>query len=455
MDQTIAAISTAVGEAGIGIVRMSGKDAIYIGKEIFKSTKDNFEFKNKKLHYGHIIDDGKVLDEVLIAFMKAPNTYTREDMVEIYSHGGIIPVKKILELCLKKGARLAERGEFTKRAFLNGRLDLTQAEAVIDIIKAKSEKSYEVSLRQLEGSITNEVLEIQDILVRMMAFIEANIDFPEDEVEEISHKTLLEDAKKVEVRIKKLIDSFDRGKILRDGLNTVILGKPNVGKSSLLNAILKENRAIVTDIPGTTRDIIEEYINIDGIPLKLIDTAGIRETEDYVEKIGVLKTKETINKADLVIALFDVSSDITEEDKRIMELVKDKKTIIMLNKTDLEKKIDESYFIDNFPNARIINSSITTGIGIDELIDTIKDMFYKEDIKVESDVVLTNIRHKDMLLRAYDRILELEDEIALNEPIDCLEVDIKDAWESLGQITGQSITEDILDKIFREFCIGK
>jgi tRNA modification GTPase trmE len=281
----------------------------------------------------------------------------------------------------KKGARLAERGEFTKRAFLNGRLDLTQAEAVIDIIKAKSEKSYEVSLRQLEGSITQEVLEIQDILMRMMAFIEANIDFPEDEVEEISHKTLLEDAKKAEKRIKKLIDSFDRGKILRDGLNTVILGKPNVGKSSLLNAILKENRAIVTDIPGTTRDIIEEYINIDGIPLKLADTAGIRETEDYVEKIGVLKTKETINKADLVIALFDVSSHITDEDKEIMELVKDKKTIIMLNKTDLEKRLDENYFMENFPNARIINSSITTGVGIEELIETIKDMFYKEDIK--------------------------------------------------------------------------
>ncbi|MBC7088550.1 MAG: tRNA uridine-5-carboxymethylaminomethyl(34) synthesis GTPase MnmE [Tissierellales bacterium] len=455
MDQTIAAISTAVGEAGIGIVRLSGKDAINIGKEIFKSNRKNFEFENKKLHYGHIVDDKKVLDEVLIAFMKAPNTYTREDMVEIYSHGGIIPVKKILELCLKKGARLAEKGEFTKRAFLNGRLDLTQAEAVIDIIKAKSEKSYEVSLKQLEGSITKEVLEIQDILVKMMAFIEANIDFPEDEIEEISHKELLEDSKKAKERIKRLIDSFERGKILRDGLNTVILGKPNVGKSSLLNAILNENRAIVTDIPGTTRDIIEEYINIDGIPLKLVDTAGIRETEDYVEKIGVLKTKETLSKADLIIALFDVSSPLTEEDKRIMELVKDKKTIIMLNKSDLERKLDESYFKVNFPNARVINSSITTGVGIDELIDTIKDLFYKEDVKIESDVVLNNIRHKNMLLKAYDTLLELEEEILKNEPIDCLEVDIKSAWESLGEITGQSISEDILDKIFSEFCIGK
>ena len=336
MSDTIAAISTAVGEAGIGIVRLSGKDAINIASKVFKgiNTKQLNIAENRKLVYGHIIDGAEITDEVLIAYMNEPFTYTRENMVEIYCHGGIIPVRKILELLLRSGAKLAGPGEFTKRAFLNGRLDLSQAEAVMDIIKSKTDKSYEVSLSQLEGSLSHRVKDIGDILLAMIAHVEVSIDFPDHEVDEITYDEMKRDAKIVKLEIEKLIATSHRGKILRDGLNTIILGKPNVGKSSLLNAVLRENRAIVTDIPGTTRDIIEEFINIDGIPLKIVDTAGIRDTEDLVERIGVDRAKDTVESADLIIAVFDASRELSEEDYSIIELIKDKKAIALLNKTD-------------------------------------------------------------------------------------------------------------------------
>ena len=342
MTETIAAISTAIGESGIGIVRMSGRQAISIAKGVFQraNDKDILESDNKRLLYGNIMDNDEIIDEVLVAFMKAPYTYTREEMVEIYCHGGIIPVKKILQLLLKNGARIAERGEFTKRAFLNGRLDLSQAEAVIDIIKAKTEKSYDISLKQLEGKLSQEIQDIRQVLLKMIAHIEVSIDFPEDDIEEVTSEELLNDGNLVKDRIAKLLNTADRGKIMRDGLNTVILGTPNVGKSSLLNAVLRENRAIVTEIPGTTRDIIEEYINIDGIPLKIMDTAGIRQTDDIVEKIGVDKAKETLERADLIIAIFDISRELNDDDYHIMELIKDKKTIVLLNKTDLPRLYD-------------------------------------------------------------------------------------------------------------------
>ncbi|NLC03931.1 MAG: tRNA uridine-5-carboxymethylaminomethyl(34) synthesis GTPase MnmE, partial [Tissierellia bacterium] len=320
MSNTIAAISTAIGEAGIGIVRLSGKDAINIASKIFVgiNTKTLNIADNRKLIYGHIIDKEEIIDEVLIAYMKEPYTYTRENMVEIYCHGGIIPVRKILELLLKSGAKLAEPGEFTKRAFLNGRLDLSQAEAVMDIIRSKTDKSYKVSLNQLEGSLSNKVRDIGDILLAMIAHVEVSIDFPDHEVDEITYEEMKRDGSLIKKEIESLLSTADRGKILRDGLNTIILGKPNVGKSSLLNAVLRENRAIVTNIPGTTRDIIEEFINIDGIPLKIVDTAGIRHTEDLVEKIGVDRAKDTVEKADLIIAVFDASIELSDEDYSII-----------------------------------------------------------------------------------------------------------------------------------------
>lgn len=457
MSETIAAISTAVGEAGIGIVRISGDEALNIGKTVFKPIKiKNFEdIENRKLLYGHIVEEENIIDEVLVAFMKEPYTYTRENMVEIYCHGGIMSVRKILELLLKKGARLAEAGEFTKRAFLNGRLDLAQAEAVIDIIQAKTDKSLEVSVNHLEGNLSKKINDIRDILLSMIAHIEASIDFPEDDVEDITYGELLESSLEAKQKISSLLLTADRGKILRDGLNTVILGKPNVGKSSLLNAILGESRAIVTDVPGTTRDILEEFISIDGIPLKIFDTAGIRDTEDIVEKIGVDRAKKTLTDADLIIAIFDISRELSEEDREIMDLIKDRKTIILLNKTDLANKYDMDYFDDKFPDASIIPTSIISEVGIDQLHESIKNMFYSGEVEISSDVVVTSLRHKNQLDKALENINRVIDDINMKIPIDALEVDLKNCWENLGEITGDTIGEDILDKIFSEFCIGK
>ena len=456
---TIAAISTAVGEAGIGIVRISGKDALNIGNIVFKGNKVKVlnEDNNRKLIYGHILDkkNDQLIDEVLISFMKGPHTYTREDMVEIYCHGGIISVRKVLELILNSGARLAEPGEFTKRAFLNGRLDLAQAEAIMDMIKAKTDKSFEASLDQLEGALSRKVKEIRNILLEMIAHVEVSIDFPDEDIEEMTYDDLQTNGNLVKVEIQKLLSTADRGKILRDGLNTVILGKPNVGKSSLLNAILGENRAIVTDIPGTTRDIIEEYINIDGIPLKIMDTAGIRNTDDIVEQIGVDKAKETVEKADLVIAIFDASRELSDEDYQIIELIQGKKSIILLNKTDLDIKYDEFHLKSLLNHSDIITTSIISGIGVDVLENSIKRMFYSGEVEMYSDTIITNIRHKNQLIKAMENITQAIDDIKGNVPIDCIEVDLKNCWENLGEISGDTIGEDILDKIFSEFCIGK
>lgn len=456
---TIAAISTAVGEAGIGIVRISGKKSLEIANKVFKGNKveELNEGHSKRLVYGHIVDreNNKIIDEVLISFMKGPHTYTREDMVEIYCHGGIISVKKVLDLVLKNGARLAEPGEFTKRAFLNGRLDLSQAEAVIDMIRAKTDKSFETSLNQLEGSISAKIKEIRDILLEMIAHVEASIDFPDEDIEEVTYEDLEERALKVKEKIEKLLETADRGRILRDGLNTVILGKPNVGKSSLLNAILRENRAIVTDIPGTTRDIIEEYVNIDGIPLRIIDTAGIRKTEDIVEQIGVNRAKESVEKADLIIAVFDISRELSDEDFQIIDIVKDKKSIILLNKIDLPNKFSKSYIQSLIGDKLIIETSVASGIGVEVLEKSIKDMFYSGEVEIHSDTVITNLRHKNQLEKALENINSALNDIRNYIPIDCIEVDLKNCWDNLGEISGETIDEDILDKIFSKFCIGK
>ncbi|WIV13887.1 tRNA uridine-5-carboxymethylaminomethyl(34) synthesis GTPase MnmE [Proteiniborus sp. MB09-C3] len=456
---TIAAISTAPGEAGIGIIRISGKNAIDVGDKIFKNKKQFSlkECEERKLNYGYVFNpkDGKKIDEVLMVYIKAPYTYTKEDIVEVNCHGGIIPVRRVLEVVLENGARLAERGEFTKRAFLNGRIDLSQAEAVMDLISAKTDTSFDVSLNQLEGSISNEVKKLRNVLLGMLAHVEASIDFPEDDVEDLTYNSLQEQGNFVLGKIGKLLDTVYTGKILREGLRTVILGKPNVGKSSLLNAILRENRAIVTDIPGTTRDIIEEYVNIKGIPLKIVDTAGIRETEDIVEKLGVDRAKEFLNQADLVIAVFDTSEELSKEDYDIINLIKDKKAIVLLNKSDLPSRIDEEDIKKHLPDKRIINTSISKNEGIDKLEEILEDMFLSSEVKISDNTIVTNVRHRDQLLKAKDNIEDALQSLDLSMPLDCIEVDIKNCWENLGEITGDTVGEDIIDKIFSEFCIGK
>ncbi|KGG80080.1 tRNA modification GTPase MnmE [Caloranaerobacter azorensis H53214] len=456
---TIAAVATAPGEAGIGIVRISGEKALEIVDKIFRTKKERklSDFQERRLTYGYIVepDTGKKIDEVLAVYMKAPYTYTKEDIVEINCHGGMIPVRRILEIVLENGARLAEPGEFTKRAFLNGRIDLSQAEAVIDLIRAKTDSSFDVSFNQLEGGLSKEINEIREILLRMLANIEASIDFPEEDIETMTYEGLLDEGNNVLKRIEKLLDTVYTGKILREGLKTVILGKPNVGKSSLMNAILRENRAIVTDIPGTTRDIIEEYVNIKGIPLKIIDTAGIRETEDVVERIGVERAKSLLEEADLVIVLFDVSKELTEEDMEIARLVKNKKVIVLTNKIDLPPVVSREEIEKILPGKKIIETSIIKGEGLEVLEDSLKEMFFAGEIKIKDNTIVTNARHKSLLLKAKKNIEEAIESIEMGMPIDCIEVDVKDCWENLGQITGDTVTEDIIDKIFEEFCIGK
>ncbi|MBS4539308.1 tRNA uridine-5-carboxymethylaminomethyl(34) synthesis GTPase MnmE [Clostridium sp. D2Q-11] len=457
---TIAAIATAPGEAGIGIVRLSGKKAVDIVDKIFQGKKDISlkDREQRKLNYGHIInpEDGKVIDEVLVVYMKAPYTYTTEDIVEINCHGGIIPVRRILEIVLENGARIADPGEFTKRAFMNGRIDLAQAEAVMDLISAKTDSSFDVSLNQLEGSLSQEVRQLRESVLKMLAQIEATIDFPdEDDVEEMAYEKMKEEGNVILQRIDKLLSTVYTGKILKEGLKTIILGKPNVGKSSLMNAILRENRAIVTEIPGTTRDIIEEYVNINGIPLRIVDTAGIRETEDIVEKIGVDRAKALINKGDLAIVVFDASKELTEEDMNIIDLIKDKKSIILLNKTDLEVKTTEEKIKKHIPNKKIINTSMIKGKGLETLEEAIKDMFFKGEVKVTDQIIINNVRHKDLLLKSKKNIEEALASINMGMPIDCIEVDVKECWNNLGEINGDTVGEDIIDRIFSDFCIGK
>ncbi len=457
MKETIAAISTATGEAGIGIVRMSGEDSVEIADKVFRhiGQKNLTEIKNRMMSYGHIIDEnGKVIDEVLIVKMMAPNTYTRENMVEIYTHGGIISVRRVLNLLLDNGARIAEAGEFTKRAFLNGRLDLSQAEAVIDIIKAKTDESFDQSIKQLEGSLTGIITEISDEVTKMMGIIIANIDFPEDDVEEYQYETLLKDANKVKENINTLIEGSNRGRLLRDGINTVILGKPNVGKSSLLNAMLRYEKAIVTDIPGTTRDIIEDYVNLDGILLKITDTAGIRETEDKVEAIGVSRAVKSIEGADLIIAIFDGSEKFDENDEEILKLLEGKKSIVLVNKADLESKNSEDEIKSFFGNRDYMNVSIKKGTILD-IENKIKDMFFSGNLKAKEEFYINNLRHVRALKEATKFIDSAIEGLETREFLDCIEVDLRGALDELGNITGETTTEDILDKVFSEFCIGK
>ncbi|GAB6168748.1 tRNA uridine-5-carboxymethylaminomethyl(34) synthesis GTPase MnmE [Clostridium carnis] len=454
---TICAIATAIGEGGIAIIRVSGDKALEIVSKVFKakSGTDIKAMKSYTMKYGHIVslDTKELVDEVIISYMKGPKSFTAEDTVEINCHGGVTSTNKVLETVLKAGARLAEPGEFTKRAFLNGRIDLSQAEAVMDLITAKTDLAMKSALMQSTGVLSQEINKLREYLLNVLALIEYAVDFTEDdeEVDPTIPIRVAESLDKAVYEMNRLLKSADEGKIIRDGLSLAIVGKPNVGKSSLLNTLLREKRAIVTDIAGTTRDVIEEYINLDGIPVKIIDTAGIRETEDIVEKIGVEKSKEKIKESDLVLLVLDSSRNLDEEDKEIISAIENKKTIVLLNKIDLETKLDEN-LINSFEN--IIKISAKEELGIDGLKNEIKNMFFNGKIDSES-LIISNSRHKQALIRAKENSENALIRVKNNEFLDLISIYVTSGLKALGEITGSELEEDLVNKIFREFCCGK
>ena len=452
---TTAAISTATGNGGIGIIRMSGKECFQILNKIFKPINANEEINGYTMKYGHIMDENNnIIDEVLVSYFKAPKSYTTENMCEINSHGGFIVERRILEECLKNGAIMAEPGEFTKRAFLNGRIDLIQAESVIDLINSKSEKEAKASISQLEGNLSKNINEIKGNLLDLMADVEASIDYPEYDIEEVTNNKILSVINVIKIKLEKLSSSFKNGKFLREGIKTAIVGKPNAGKSSLLNNILNEERAIVSDKKGTTRDTIEEFVTINGISLKLIDTAGIRNTTDEIEKIGVEKSKKIIDDAELVIAIFDGSQALENEDYEILNLIGNKNAILLVNKMDI---VDGSLVINELQkyNKDIIKISAKTGDGVEKLYDRIYEMYKINDIELDDGEILTNIRHKGQIDEAIKSINAVKDTIDNHMPVDIIEIYLKQVLADLGKITGDDISEDIINEIFSKFCLGK
>ena len=457
--ETIAAISTAPGIGGIGIIRISGEKTFQILDKIFEAKRPEKieDVKGYTIKYGKIVNplNKEIIDEVLVSYFKAPNSYTTEDVCEINSHGGIVVVKKILELVLENGARLAEAGEFTKRAFLNGRIDLTQVEAVVDVINAKTEKESRASVNQLEGNLSKEIGTIKNKVLSILTDIEASIDYPEYDIEEVSNNKALNTLEEVEENLNKLKDSFENGKIIKEGITTSIIGKPNSGKSSLLNKILREERAIVTDIEGTTRDTIEEVVSIKGIPFKFIDTAGIRNAENKVEQIGIEKSKRVAKESDLIIAMFDNSKELSEEDKEILEFIKDKKAIILLNKIDLEDKDLINNETIKKANKKAIKISLASELNLSDFYNELDTMFGLNEITVDNEILITNIRHKKIIEKAVKHLEEAKKDLQNEMPIDIISINIKSVLEDLAEITGENVTEDIIKDIFSKFCLGK
>ncbi|MFC9447741.1 tRNA uridine-5-carboxymethylaminomethyl(34) synthesis GTPase MnmE [Bacillus cereus] len=454
---TIAAISTALGEGAIAIVRVSGDDAVEKVDRIFKG-KDLAGVPSHTIHYGHIVDldTNQVIEEVMVSIMRAPRTFTRENIVEINCHGGLVSVNKVLQLILAQGVRLAEPGEFTKRAFLNGRIDLSQAEAVMDLIRAKTDRAMNVAINQMEGRLSKLIGRLRQEILETLAHVEVNIDYPEyDDVEEMTHNILIEKATHVRSEIEKILETSKQGKILREGIATAIIGRPNVGKSSLLNSLVQENKAIVTDIAGTTRDVIEEYVNVRGVPLKLIDTAGIRETEDVVERIGVERSKEMMSQADLVLVVVNYSEALTNEDEDLFRAVQGKDFIVIVNKTDLPQAIDMERVTELAAGNRVITTSLIEEQGIDELEKAIADLFFEGTIDSADMTYVSNARHIGLLTQAGQTIGDAIDAIENGVPIDMVQIDLTRTWEILGEITGDTVHESLIDQLFSQFCLGK
>lgn len=457
MEDTIAAVATAYGEGGIGIIRISGEEALPILQEIFEFHGDTDTFTSRRMTYGKIIDKEKnqIIDEVLAVYMKGPKTYTAEDVVEINCHGSMVSLRKTLALVLRKGARLAEPGEFTKRAFLNGRLDLSQAEAVIDMIRAKTDKSFDVAVSQLEGRLSLKVEEIRQKLLDLLVDITVNIDYPDEDIEEMTYEKLEESIVETQDMIEKLLATSSTGKMIREGIKIAIVGKPNVGKSSLMNGLLKETRAIVTDIPGTTRDTIEEVLSIRNIPVYLVDTAGIRETSDKVEKMGIEKSKEAFNQADFILFLLDGSRPLEEEDLQIMELLKERKSLVLINKRDLGEAISIEEIAAKLPASQVIEASLLKWQGITEIEDAVEDLVYGGEIVQKESMMVNNVRHIELLQQAVKSLTDALHMSEMREALDFIEVDVKNAYERLGEIIGETVSDDIINEVFARFCLGK
>lgn len=457
MEDTIAAVATAYGEGGIGIIRISGEEALPILQEIFEFHGDTDTFTSRRMTYGKIIDKEKnqIIDEVLAVYMKGPKTYTAEDVVEINCHGSMVSLRKTLALVLRKGARLAEPGEFTKRAFLNGRLDLSQAEAVIDMIRAKTDKSFDVAVSQLEGRLSLKVEEIRQKLLDLLVDITVNIDYPDEDIEEMTYEKLEESIVETQDMIEKLLATSSTGRMIREGIKIAIVGKPNVGKSSLMNGLLKETRAIVTDIPGTTRDTIEEVLSIRNIPVYLVDTAGIRETSDKVEKMGIEKSKEAFNQADFILFLLDGSRPLEEEDLQIMELLKERKSLVLINKRDLGEAISIEEIAAKLPASQVIEASLLKGQGITEIEDAVEDLVYGGEIVQKESMMVNNVRHIELLQQAVKSLTDALHMSERREALDFIEMDVKNAYERLGEIIGETVSDDIINEVFARFCLGK
>lgn len=450
---TIAAISTPLGEGAIGIVRLSGTESFAIAQKIFKG-KDLSTVASHTLNYGHIVDPAKdeILDEVMIGAMRSPKTFTREDVIEINTHGGIAVTNEILQLVIREGARIAEPGEFTKRAFLNGRVDLTQAEAIMDIIRAKTDKAMNIAVKQLDGALSDLINNIRQEILNTLAQVEVNIDYPEyDDVEEMTTKLLYEKTADFEELLTQLLKTARRGKILREGISTAIIGRPNVGKSSLLNNLLREDKAIVTDIAGTTRDVIEEYVNINGVPLKLIDTAGIRDTDDIVEQIGVERSKKALKDADLVLLVLNANEPLTEQDHKLLEISQDTNRILLLNKTDLDEKIETTQLPDDF-----IKISALQNQNIDKIEERINQLFFENAGIAEQDATyLSNSRHISLIEKAITSLHAVNEGLDLGMPVDLVQVDLTQTWRILGEITGDAAPDELITQLFSQFCLGK
>ncbi|HDP2524014.1 TPA: tRNA uridine-5-carboxymethylaminomethyl(34) synthesis GTPase MnmE [Staphylococcus aureus] len=455
---TITSISTPMGEGAIGIVRLSGPQAVEIADKLYKGKHLLNDVPSHTINYGHIIDpeSKEVVEEVMVSVLRAPKTFTREDIIEINCHGGILTINRVLELTMTYGARMAEPGEFTKRAFLNGRIDLSQAEAVMDFIRSKTDRASKVAMNQIEGRLSDLIKKQRQSILEILAQVEVNIDYPEyDDVEDATTEFLLEQSKEIKQEINRLLDTGAQGKIMREGLSTVIVGKPNVGKSSMLNNLIQDNKAIVTEVAGTTRDVLEEYVNVRGVPLRLVDTAGIRETEDIVEKIGVERSRKALSQADLILFVLNNNEALTQEDYTLYEVVKNEDVIVIVNKMDLEQNIDINEVKDMIGNTPLIQTSMLKQEGIDELEIQIRDLFFGGEVQNQDMTYVSNSRHISLLKQARQTIQDAIDAAESGVPMDMVQIDLTRTWEILGEIIGETASDELIDQLFSQFCLGK